>query len=94
MKYYEVPKLHNLQILRIIHFCVYQAKTDKLIRDIRDFSFIIDCQQINDNGISFLVKIISDDPCTTTFAFTLTSYSHSYLSDTFAKTSTLVRILF
>ena len=59
MKYYEVPKSHNLQILRIIHFCVYQAKTDKLIRDIRDFSFIIDCQQINDNGISFLIKIIS-----------------------------------
>ena len=26
MKYYEVPKSHNLQILRIIHFYVYQAK--------------------------------------------------------------------
>ena len=71
-------------------FAFIKQKADKLIRDIRDFSFII----INDNGISFLVKIISDDPCTTTFAFTLTSYCHSYLSDTFAKTSTLVRILF
>ena len=84
----------------IYKFCVLsifvfiKQKADKLIRDIRDFSFIIDCQQIYDKGISFLVKIISDDPCTTTFAFTLTSYCHSYLSDTFAKTSTLKRILF
>lgn len=59
MKYYEVPKLHNLQILRITIFAFIKQKTDKLIRDIRDFSFIIDCQQINDNGISFLIKIIS-----------------------------------
>ena len=41
-------------------FAFIKQKTDKLIRDIRDFSFIIDCQQINDNGISFLVKIISE----------------------------------
>lgn len=75
-------------------FAFIKQKADKLIRDIRDFSFIIDCQQINDNGISFLVKIISDDSCTTTLTFTLTSYCHSYLSDTFAKTSTLKRILF
>ncbi|MBD9058282.1 MAG: hypothetical protein EGR34_09170, partial [Prevotella sp.] len=34
-------------------FTFIKQKTDKLIRDIRDFSFIIDCQQINDNGISF-----------------------------------------
>jgi hypothetical protein len=66
-------------------FTFIKQKADKLIRDIRDFSFIIDCQQINDNRISFLVKIISDDPCTTTLTFTLTSYCHSYLSDTFAK---------
>lgn len=75
-------------------FAFIKQKADKLIRDIRDFSFIIDCQQINDNGISFLVKIISDDPYTTTLTFALTSYCHSYLSDTIAKTSTLKRILF
>ena len=75
-------------------FAFIKQKADKLIRDIRDFSFIIDCQQINDNEISFLVKIISDDSCTTTLTFALTSYCHSYLSDTFAKTSTLKRILF
>lgn len=40
-------------------FAFIKQKTDKLIRDIRDFSFIIDCQQINDNGISFLIKIIN-----------------------------------
>lgn len=86
---YTIYKFYVLYIFTFI-----KQKTDKLIRDIRDFSFIIDCQQINDNGISFLVKIISDDPCTTTLTFTLTSYCHSYLSDTFAKTSTLKRILF
>lgn len=86
---YTIYKFYVLYIFTFI-----KQKADKLIRDIRDFSFIIDCQQINDNGISFLVKIISDDPCTTTLTFTLTSYCHSYLSDTFAKTSTLKRILF
>lgn len=32
-------------------FAFIKQKTDKLIRDIRDFSFIIDCQQINDNEV-------------------------------------------
>lgn len=67
-------KFRNYTIYKFCHLSIFafiKQKTDKLIRDIRDFSFIIDCQQINDNGISFLVKIISDDPCTTTFALPL-----------------------
>ena len=38
-------------------FTFIKQKTDKLIRDIRDFSFIIDCQQINDNEFFRSVRL-------------------------------------
>ena len=58
---------------------------DEVVCDIVDFIFVINGQQIYDNCISFLVKVVGDNSCASALSFSFAGNSHPYFSHAFTK---------
>ena len=63
----------------VLPYLFYQI-LDVFILDIRNFAFVVNCQEYNTQTIFTDLNIKSQNSCTSAFPLSLGRYGHTYLS--------------